>query len=65
MLVNLNLAYACLYGGYREDAENLLQQIAALGGGQKETIRVDLEAQQRAGMPLDRAEELYALLGLE
>ena len=65
VLVNLNLAYACLYGGYREDAENLLQQIAALGGGQKETIRVDLEAQQRAGMPLDRAEELYALLGLE
>ena len=65
VLVNLNLAYACLYGGYREDAENLLQQIAALGGGQRETIRVDLEAQQRAGLPLERADELFALLGLD
>ena len=64
VLVNLNLAYACLYGGYRADAENLLQQIAALGGGQAETIRVDLEAQQRAGLPLEQAEELFALLGL-
>lgn len=50
VLVNLNLAYACLYNGYYEDADNLLVQIAALGGGQAETIRVDLEAQRRAGM---------------
>ena len=64
VLVNLNLAYACLYGGYRADAENLLQQIAALGGGQAETIRADLEAQQRAGLSLERADELLALLGL-
>ena len=64
VLVNLNLAYACLYGGYREDAEVLLQQIAALGGGQAETIRVDLEAQQKAGLRLEQADELFALLGL-
>ena len=64
VLVNLNLAYACLYSGYREDAELLLQQIAALGEGQAETIRMDLEAQQRAGLPLEQADELFALLGL-
>ena len=50
VLVNLNLAYACLYNGYYEDADNLLIQIAAIGAGQAETIRVDLEAQRRAGM---------------
>ena len=62
--VNLNLAYACLYCGYRDDAVNLLSQIAALGGGMAETIRVDLEAQQKAGLPLEGADELMQLLGL-
>ena len=65
VLVNLNLAYACLYGGYREEAENLLAQIAALGGGQAETIRVDLKAQQRAGLPLENPEGLLETLGIE
>ena len=64
VLVNLNLAYACLYAGYREEGEDLLMQIAALGGGQAETIRVDLEAQLRAGMPLENAGELMEKLGL-
>jgi len=65
VLVNLNLAYACLYGGYRSDAENMLVQIAALGSGMAETIRVDLAAQQQAGLPLENAEGLLTLLGLE
>jgi len=50
VLANLNLAYACLYAGYPEDADALLSQIAALGGGQAETIRMDLEAQRRSGL---------------
>ena len=64
VLANMNLAYACLYSGHRQDAELLLSQIAALGGGQAETIRVDLEAQQKAGLPLEDADALFALLGL-
>ena len=48
--VNRFLAYACLYGGYEEDAENILSQIAALGGGQRERIILDLEAQRQAGL---------------
>lgn len=50
VLANLNLAYACLYDGYPEDADSLLSQIAALGEGQAETIRMDLEAQRRSGL---------------
>ena len=50
VLANLNLAYACLYAGYPEDADALLTQIAGLGDGQAATIRMDLEAQQRSGL---------------
>ena len=50
VLVNLNLAYACLYAGYYEDAEDLLTWIAGLGEGQAETIRLDLMAQRAAGL---------------
>ncbi|MBO5555700.1 MAG: tetratricopeptide repeat protein [Oscillospiraceae bacterium] len=53
ILANLNLAYACLYAGYEEDAVQLFTQIIALGEGMSETIRGDLEAQQRAGMEAD------------
>ena len=52
VLANLNLAYACLYAGYTEDADTLLTQIADLGEGQAETIRLDLTAQKNAGMPV-------------
>ena len=62
VLANLNLAYACLYSGHVEDAENLLTQIAALGGGQAETIRVDLEAQRRAGLDDAHHGEILALI---
>lgn len=50
VLVTLDLGYACLYGGYDEDADLLLGAVAALGEGQAETIRLDLAAQAQAGM---------------
>ena len=53
VLVNMNLAYACLYAGYHEDAASLFTQLAALGEGQADMIRLDLEAQERAGMHSD------------
>ena len=58
LLANLNLAYACLYSGYLEDADSLLSQIAKLGGGLRETIVVDLEAQRNAGMESAHRDEL-------
>lgn len=62
VLANLNLAYACLYGGYEEDAKLRIGQIAALGEGLAETIRGDLEAQQRAGLESEILPEILALL---
>ena len=53
VLVNLNLGYACLYAGYLEDADYLLCLVAGLGEGQAETIRLDLAAQQAAGLTSD------------
>ena len=58
LLANLNLAYACLYSGYLEDADSLLSQIAELGGGLRETIVVDLEAQRNAGMESAHRDEI-------
>ena len=62
VLVNLILAYTCLYCGYEEDAETLFSAVAALGEGQVEMIRRDLEAQQAAGMESDSLPAVYALL---
>ena len=62
VLVNLNLAYACLYDGYTDDAMELFSQIAALGEGQIEAIRLDLEAQQRAGMESAFYDDVMLLL---
>ena len=62
VLVNLILAYTCLYCGYEEDAETLFSAVAALGEGQVEMIRRDLEAQQAAGMESDSLPVIYALL---
>ena len=59
---NLNLAYACLYGGYEETAQDLIGQIAALGAGLPEAICMDLEAQQRAGLEAESAGEILARL---
>jgi len=62
ILANLNLAYACLYGGLEEDAEAILTQVAGLGGGLRETILLDLEAQRRAGLESELAAQLIERL---
>ena len=62
VLVNLNLAYACLYSGYWEDADTILSAAASLGEGQEETIRRDLAAQREAGLVSEHLPELLALL---
>ena len=50
VLVNINLAYACLYSGLYDDCDALLSRVASLGEGQIQNIRLDLDAQERAGM---------------
>ena len=62
VLVNLNLAYACLYSGYTDDADRILSAIASLGGGQAQTIRGDLAAQEKAGLISAHLPDLLALL---
>ena len=62
VLVRMNLGYACLYCGYDADADMLLGEVAAIGAGQAETIRRDLEAQQAAGLASDHLPALLAEL---
>ena len=62
VLVELNLAYACLYCGYYEDADTLFRQVASLGRGQAEAIRRDLEAQKRAGLESEHTEAVVEIL---
>ena len=62
VLANLNLGYACLYAGYYSDCDMLLSQIAALGEGQADVIRLDLEAQERSGLSSPHTAALLALL---
>ena len=50
MLVNINLAYACLYSGLYDDCDALLARVASLGEGQIQNVLLDLDAQERAGM---------------
>ena len=50
VLANMNLGYACLYCGYEEDCDRILGAVAALGAGQAEMIRRDLEAQISSGL---------------
>ena len=65
VLVNLNLAYACLYCGYYEDADYLFTTVASYGEGQAKTITGDLEAQERAGLYSPHTEEVRRLLSTE
>lgn len=58
VLANLNLGYACLYAGYYDDCDQLLTWVAGLGEGQAETIRLDLDAQARAGLHSDHTTDL-------
>ena len=62
VLANMNLGYACLYCGYEEDCDRILGSIAALGAGQAEMIRKDLEAQAAAGLYSDHAETVLQML---
>ena len=62
VLVELNLAYACLYCGYYEDADTLFRQVASLGRGQAEAIRRDLEAQKRAGLESEHTGAVLEML---
>ncbi len=50
VLVQMNLAYACLYCGYDDEADAFFSYIASLGEGQTATVLEDLDAQQRAGL---------------
>ena len=47
------LAYACLYGGYEAEGESILLEMIERGETEKELVRMDLEAQQKAGIPSD------------
>ena len=62
VLVGLNLAYACLYCGYYDDADKLFTEIAALGRGQAEAIRLDLAAQERAGLTSEHTAAVLEML---
>lgn len=50
VLVNINLAYACLYSGLYDDCDALFARVASLGEGQIQNVLLDLDAQKRAGM---------------
>jgi len=62
VLANLNLGYACLYCGYEEDCDRILLSVAALGKGQTETIRNDLQAQNEAGMHSNHTDAVLRML---
>ncbi|MBR2669753.1 MAG: tetratricopeptide repeat protein [Solobacterium sp.] len=62
VLANLNLAYAYLYAGYREECDRLFGILAGLGEGQRETIRRDLEAQMKAGLSPDHIPEVLEMI---
>ena len=58
----INLGYACLYSGYYDDCDQLLTWAAGLGEGIAEAIRLDLEAQEAAGLSSEHTEALLSLL---
>ena len=62
VLPHLNLAYACLYSGRYEECDELFRILSSLGAGQRETIRQDLEAQERAGLADPHADAVREML---
>lgn len=62
VLEHLNLAYACLYCGEYEECDALMKVLASLGEGQKETIRRDLEAQEKAGLENPHKDAILQIL---
>ena len=49
-LVRMNYAYALLYSGEYQEAEDLLIEIASSGLGEADTIRRDIQAQKLSGL---------------
>lgn len=64
VFVKLILAYACLYCGYDEKAEEILTDVKSLGAGQVEMMRRDLYTQEVAGLPIGDKADLLKRLGL-
>ena len=62
VLVNINLSYALLYCGYEDDCDSLVRSVAALGEGQIQNIRLDLDAQEQAGLTSDHIPALRQIL---
>ncbi len=62
VLASINLGYACLYAGYYDDCDQLLSWAAGLGGGIADAIRLDLDAQAKAGLSSEHTEVLLSLL---
>ena len=62
-LVKMNFAYACLYTGENETAEELLSEIAASGLGEAETIRRDIQAQKSAGLINEEQDVILDMIG--
>ena len=62
VLANINLGYACLYAGYYDDCDRLLTWAASLGEGVADAIRLDLKAQEAAGLSSEHTEALLSLL---
>ena len=63
ILVNLNLAYACLYNEKYDECDEIFSAVAALGEGQSSIIRMDLEAQRKAGMSEKHHDEVKRIAG--
>ena len=63
VLVKQIFAYACLYNGYYEAAEELLQAVAELGQGQVEMILRDFESLEQAGLTSEHIPEIRKMLG--
>ena len=62
ILVNLNLAYACLYNEEYDVCDEIFSAVAELGEGQCSVIRMDLEAQRRAGMSDQHHDEVKRII---
>ena len=61
-LVNMILAYACLYNGYYEDADILFRAVASIGQGEIDMMQRDLDSQEQAGLYSEHTPAVRELL---
>ncbi len=61
-LVNMILAYACLYNGYYDDADILFRAVAAIGQGEIDMMQRDLDSQEQAGLTSEHTPAVRELL---